>query len=116
MKISQKIQALRREKDMTQAQIAKIAGVSDKAISAWESQKRAPKLNAIQNICTFFDFDLNTFIDETADEFTSGKKEPAASSEFLSPEKQQLLSLVDTLSDEQCRRLAGIIEEAKKLL
>lgn len=47
---------------------------------------------------------------------TGEKKELAESGEFISPEKQQLMSLIDTLSDEQCRRLAGIIEEAKKLL
>ena len=69
MNISQKIYKLRIQKDMTQAEVAKIAGVSDKAVSAWESGKRDPKIKAIQNICTYFRLDLNSFIDEQTDDF-----------------------------------------------
>lgn len=69
MNISQKIYKLRIQKDMTQAEIAKIAGVSDKAVSAWESGKRDPKVKAIQNICTYFHLDLNAFIDEQTEDF-----------------------------------------------
>ena len=69
MNISQKINKLRIQKDMTQAEIAKIAGVSDKAVSAWESGKRDPKVKAIQNICSYFHLDLNAFIDEQTEEF-----------------------------------------------
>lgn len=69
MNISQKIYKLRTERDMTQAEIAKIAGVSDKAVSAWESGTRDPKLKAIQNICSYFNLDLNSFVDETLDDF-----------------------------------------------
>lgn len=71
MNISQKIYKLRIQKDMTQAEVAKIAGVSDKAVSAWESGKRDPKIKAIQNLCTYFHLDLNAFIDEQAEDFVS---------------------------------------------
>lgn len=43
------------------------------------------------------------------------KKDPATNGE-VSPEKRELLDLIDSLSDDQCRKLAGIIEEARKLL
>lgn len=69
MNISQKIYKLRIQKDMTQAEVAKIAGVSDKAVSAWESGKRDPKIKAIQNLCTYFHLDLNAFIDEQTENF-----------------------------------------------
>lgn len=69
MNISQKIYKLRIQKDMTQAEVAKIAGVSDKAVSAWESGKRDPKIKAIQNLCTYFHLDLNAFIDEQTEDF-----------------------------------------------
>lgn len=69
MNISQKIYKLRIQKDMTQAEVAKIAGVSDKAVSAWESGKRDPKIKAIQNLCTYFHLDLNAFIDEQIEDF-----------------------------------------------
>lgn len=34
----------------------------------------------------------------------------------LSPARQKLIASIDELSDEQCEKLLGIIEEAKKLL
>ena len=34
----------------------------------------------------------------------------------MSQEKQQLLDMIDGLSDEQCRKLAGFIAEALKLM
>lgn len=69
MNVSHKIFKLRMQKGMTQAEIAKIAGVSDKAVSAWESGTRDPKLKAIQNICSYFNLDMNSFVDETLDDF-----------------------------------------------
>lgn len=69
MNVSQKIYTLRMQREMTQAEIAKIAGVSDKAVSAWESGTRDPKLKAIQNICSYFNLDLNSFVDEAIDDF-----------------------------------------------
>lgn len=69
MNVSQKINKLRIQKDMTQAEIAKIAGVSDKAVSAWESGKRDPKIKAIQNLCAYFHLDLNAFIDDQTEDF-----------------------------------------------
>ena len=69
MNVSQKIYKLRTSREMTQAQIAKIAGVSDKAVSAWESGTRDPKLRAIQNICSYFKLDMNSFVDESLDDF-----------------------------------------------
>lgn len=69
MNASQKIYKLRTQRGMTQAELAKIAGVSDKAVSAWESGTRDPKLKAIQNICSYFNLDLNSFVDESINEF-----------------------------------------------
>lgn len=71
MNASQKIYKLRTQRGMTQAELAKIAGVSDKAVSAWESGTRDPKLKAIQNICSYFNLDLNSFVDESIDDFVS---------------------------------------------
>ena len=48
MKISEKIYRLRTEKNLTQSELAKIAGVSDKSVSAWENGLRDPKIKPIQ--------------------------------------------------------------------
>ena len=43
------------------------------------------------------------------------KKDPATNGE-VSPEKRELLDLIDSLSDDQCRKLSNIIKEAINLL
>ena len=89
MNISHKLFALRTRKDMTQSEIAKIAGVSDKSVSAWEAGKRDPKVKAIQNICSYFHLDLNTFIDDSSDEIEPlSNSIPAGYSEL--PETERL--------------------------
>lgn len=76
MKMSEKLTALRNEKKMTQQQIAKIAGVSDKTVSSWENESRSPKLGSINKICDYFNLDLKTFIDESNDEYNPALKLP----------------------------------------
>lgn len=44
------------------------------------------------------------------------KKGPIRGDGAVSQEKQQLLDMIDGLSDEQCRKLAGFIAEALKLM
>lgn len=67
--ISERLCQLRADKDLTQSQLAKIAGVSDKAISAWELGTRDPKLKFIRNICNHFGIDINSFIDESSENY-----------------------------------------------
>lgn len=44
------------------------------------------------------------------------KKDPIREDGAVSQEKQQLLDMIDGLSDEQCKKLAGFIAEALKLM
>lgn len=44
------------------------------------------------------------------------KKDPIREDGVVSQEKQQLLDMIDGLSDEQCKKLAGFIAEALKLM
>lgn len=71
MDISQKIYRLRTESGMTQQELAKVAGVSDKAVSAWEKGIRDPKLQPLRRICEYFHIDLNVFIDTSSDVYKS---------------------------------------------
>lgn len=67
MTVSEKIYRLRILHDMTQVQFAKIAGVSDKAVSTWENGTKEPRMGPIQKICTYFNLDINLFVsDETS--------------------------------------------------
>lgn len=71
MEISRKIYLLRTESGLTQSEFAKIAGVTDKAVSAWEQGKRDPKIKYIKPVCNHFGIDVNSFIDETSDIYKS---------------------------------------------
>ena len=46
----QTIKRLREEKKMTQAELAEIVGVSDKAVSKWETSKGLPDITLIESI------------------------------------------------------------------
>lgn len=54
MSISNNIKTLRELNNLTQAELGKIAGVSDKAVSTWENGTAEPRMGAIQKIADHF--------------------------------------------------------------
>ena len=54
VKIGQFIGICRREKNLTQRQLADLVGVSDKAVSKWENGKREPGINQLITLAKFF--------------------------------------------------------------
>ena len=72
MEMSRKIYLLRTENNLTQSELAKIAGATDKAVSSWEKGTRSPKLQYTRPICEHFGIDLNAFIDESNDIYKAG--------------------------------------------
>lgn len=69
MTVQDKLIALRREHDLTQKELGKIAGVSGAAVSAWELGDRSPKIKPLRDICSHFGIDINSFIDESSDTY-----------------------------------------------
>ena len=107
MEISRKIYLLRTENNLTQAEFAKIAGATDKAVSAWEKGIRSPKLQYTKPICDHFGIDFNTFVDESNDIYRPGvrseiKNKPAEPE--LDELDKELLSLAAQLTPEQKQR------------
>ena len=54
MSIGENIKKLRESHGLTQSQLGDIAGVSDKAVSTWESGSREPRMGAIEKIAQHF--------------------------------------------------------------
>ncbi|MDT2277862.1 helix-turn-helix transcriptional regulator [Paenibacillus larvae] len=52
MGIRENIKKLRKRYDLTQQDLADIAGVTNKAVSAWESGLAEPRMGAIEKICS----------------------------------------------------------------
>lgn len=80
MDIARKLYLLRTESGLTQAQLAEIAGVSDKAVSAWENGTRDPKIGPMQKVCDHFGIDVHLFINEDNEIYrpTPKSSQPAA--------------------------------------
>ena len=78
------------------------------SVTRWKSGTE-PRDATLQKIADYFGVTVEYLKGEET------KKDPATNGE-VSPEKRELLDLIDSLSDDQCSKLAGIIEEARKLL
>lgn len=54
MSIGRNIRYLRERSQMSQADVAKLLGVTDKAVSTWENDKKIPRMGKIEKICSMF--------------------------------------------------------------
>lgn len=55
---------LRTKYGLTQQELAEIAGVTNKAVSAWESNSKEPRMGAIEKICKHFGLKKSNLLDE----------------------------------------------------
>ncbi len=55
MSIGSTIKQLRRERDITQEQLAEYLGITSRAVSQWECEKTAPDLSQLPALCHIFD-------------------------------------------------------------
>lgn len=67
LKIGQKIKAARKIRRITQDELAKVIGVSDKSISAYESSRANPSLNMVEKIAKATNQPLSFFLEETVE-------------------------------------------------
>lgn len=61
-RIGKFLAACRHEKKLTQAQVAKSLGVSDRTVGNWENGRNMPDLSLIVPICELLDISVNDFI------------------------------------------------------
>lgn len=64
MSIGNNIKILRNRYGLTQQELAEIAGVTNKAVSAWESNSKEPRIGAIEKIANHFGLKKSNLIDE----------------------------------------------------
>jgi len=62
IKIGNFISSLRKEKQMTQKELANILHVSDRAISKWENGRGLPELSLLQPLCEALDISINELL------------------------------------------------------
>ena len=99
MGIAQNIRYLRRIHDLSQRDFGKIAGVSDKAVSAWENGLKEPRMGAIQKIADHFNLQKSNIIEDGGLENNLVRSElPSALSHADSRSRKQLEKI---LADDQ---------------
>jgi repressor LexA len=64
MSIANNIKHLRESHGMSQAEFGGIAGVTDKAVSTWETGRKEPRMGAIQKIADYFGIKKSDIIEE----------------------------------------------------
>lgn len=62
MSIGSTIKRLRREKDITQEQLAEYLGITSRAISQWECDRTSPDISQIPALCHIFDVTSDTLL------------------------------------------------------
>lgn len=62
-KIGQFLKELRKEKDITQAQLAEILGVTNRSVSRWENGVNMPDLDLIIQIAEFYSLEVGEILD-----------------------------------------------------
>lgn len=64
MHIGKRIRKLRKEKKLTQEDLAKILGVKPTAVSAWESGRNKPLMDKVGLMAQYFDVPISYFFEE----------------------------------------------------
>ena len=82
-RVGANIARLRRERGMTQAELAERINYSDKAVSKWERAESLPDVLTLLSLAEQLDTDLNTLVGMSADP----KTEPVSEPESPIPEK-----------------------------
>lgn len=107
-KIGKFIAKLRKEKNMTQEQLAEKLGVSNKSISRWENGTTMPDYSLLKDICNELDTNIN--------ELMSGEK--IEKENYIAKAEENLFLLKKRL-DKMCKilnRLTSILSKTMLIL
>ncbi len=62
LSLGEKISTMRKDKNMTQAQLAELMNVTDKAVSKWERNLSCPDINSLPRLAKIFDITVDELI------------------------------------------------------
>lgn len=64
MSIADNIKRLRLAAELSQVELGKIAGVTDKAVSTWESGQKIPRMGAVEKMAAYFGVPKSVILDD----------------------------------------------------
>lgn len=98
-KIGQFIGQLRKEKGMTQKELANVLGITDKTVSKWETGKGMPDVSSFEPICKVFEINMNELI-------SGSRISPEDYSERM---EENMMELIKDNQKNKASKVAGII-------
>ena len=116
MGIKENLKALRKQHNLSQQELAKIAGVTDKAISTWESGTRIPRMGAIQKMADYFGLQKSDIIEDNS-RILSGDADTwthALEPESNESDAQLLQNAKRDLSPEDYRMVIALIKRLRE--
>ena len=116
MGIKENLKALRKQHNLSQQELAKIAGVTDKAISTWESGTRIPRMGAIQKMADYFGLQKSDIIEDNS-RILSGDGSTwthSRESEGNESDSQLLQNAKRDLSPEDYRMVIALIKRLRE--
>lgn len=116
MGIKENLKALRKQHNLSQQEMAKIAGVTDKAISTWESGTRIPRMGAIQKMADYFGLQKSDIIEDNSRILSDDESTWAHALEPESNESdaQLLQNAKRDLSPEDYRMVIALIKRLRE--
>lgn len=76
------LRELRKKKQLTQAELAKLTGLTVSAISMYENGNREPNFETLEVLADFFNVDMNSLLDKHPPLSAAPHNAPAASASF----------------------------------
>lgn len=112
MSIGKTIKELRETKGLSQSELGKICGVSDKAVSTWENDLKVPRMGKIQQMADYFGVKKSDIIEGISqEEIERIAKQNVQQVEDLSQQMQEAITRI--ANEIQAYILS---EEEKKLI
>ncbi len=104
MSISDNIKFLRESHKLSQVEFGLIAGVTNKAVSAWEKGKKIPRMGAIQNIADHFGLKKSDIIEDNliknlSEDFAEEVNTTQSEAYILTDKEKHIIDTVRTLND-----------------
>lgn len=115
--VGQRIKELRENAEMTQAEIGKIAGVSNKAVWAWENGTALPRMGALQRIADHFGVSCSWIIEGDSEIARLAKANVCDNALFHSSSEKAaiLIEKIKNMNDAQITRLERLMLIAEML-
>lgn len=119
MPIGENIKRLRTMHGLSQKELAKIAGVSDKAVSTWESGLKEPRMGAVQKIADHFGLKKSNLIEDNGLEISITPKQSPTSDDLPAltqrDERQIAKDLEDMLHSLKGSAAMGELEDEEDM-